>query len=182
MSMFLKMMSGYDLPDENNAKPCTIVPISEKSKVYFDRNEYGAPVVTVVDADGDGVDYYPEGNTYLTEDRRTITAYSYSEYVSPGRRMTVESTMKDLKRYDDYAQFATNNRITHFLCVLAGVPRGRNITRKCCLSVDDRIQASVIDKLREFIVDMGYCFVGYTTTNPMDDEAIHVLEFAVLVK
>lgn len=182
MSMFLKMMSGYDLPDENNAKPCTIVPISEKSKVYFDRNEYGTPVVTVVDADGDGVDYYPEGNTYLTEDRRTITAYSYSEYVSTGRRMTVESTMKDLKRYNDYAQFATNNQIAHFLTVLSCVPRGCGITRKCRLSVDDRINVGDVDKLSDFIADMGYGFVGYATTIPMDDENIYVLEFAVLVE
>lgn len=182
MSMFLKMMSGYDLPDENNAKPCTVLPLSDKCKIDFGRDEYGAPVVTVAYEDGTIESYHPDGNTYLTEDRRTIAAYSYSEYVSPGRRMTVESAMKDLKHYDDYVQFATNNRIVHFLSVLAGVPRGQNITRKCRLSVNDRIGASVIDKLSEFIVDMGYCFVGYTTTNPMDDEAIHVLEFAVLVK
>lgn len=182
MSIFLKMMSGYDLPDENNAKPCTVLPLSDKCKIDFGRDEYGAPVVTVAYEDGTIESYHPEGNTYLTEDRRTIAAYSYSEYVSPGRRMTVESAMKDLKHYDDFKQFATNNRIVHFLSVLAGVPRGQNITRKCRLSVDDRIGASVIDKLSEFIVDMGYCFVGYTTTNPMDDEAIHVLEFAVLVK
>ncbi|EOC7947398.1 hypothetical protein ACI5PR_003353 [Salmonella enterica subsp. enterica serovar Anatum] len=182
MSMFLKMMSGYDLPDENSAKPCTVLPLSDKCKIDFGRDEYGAPVVTVTYEDGTVESYHPEGNTYLTEDRRTIAAYSYSEYVSPGRRMTVESAMKDLKHYDDYVQFTTNNRIVHFLSVLAGVPRGQNITRKCRLSVDDRIGVSVIDKLSEFIVDMGYCFVGYTTTNPMDDEAIHVLEFAVLVK
>lgn len=182
MSIFLKMMSGYDLPDENNAKPCTVIPLSDKCKVEFGRDEYGAPVVNVIYEDGTIESYHPDGNTYLTEDRRTIAAYSYSEYVSPGRRMTVEAAMKDLKRYDDYAQFATNNRIAHFLSVLAGVPRGQNITRKCRLSADDRIGASVIDKLSEFIVDMGYCFVGYTTTNPMDDEAIYVLEFAVLVK
>ncbi len=161
MSMFLKMMSGYDLPDENNAKPCTVLPLSDKCKIDFGRDEYGAPVVTVTYEDGTVESYHPEGNTYLTEDRRTIAAYSYSEYVSPGRRMTVESAMKDLKHYDEYAQFTTNNRIVHFLSVLAGVPRGQNITRKCRLSVDDRIGASVIDKLSEFIVDMGYCFVGY---------------------
>lgn len=182
MSIFLKMMSGYDLPDENNAKPCTVIPLSDKCKIDFGRDEYGAPVVTVTYEDGTVESYHPEGNTYLTEDRRTIAAYSYSEYVSPGRRMTVESAMKDLKRYDDYMQFASNNRITHFLSVLAGVPRGQNITRKCRLSVNDRVGVSVIDKLSEFIADMGYCFVGYTTTNPMDDEAIYVLEFAVLVK
>lgn len=182
MSMFLKMMSGYDLPDENNAKPCTVLPISDKCKVDFSRDEYGAPVVTVAYEDGTIESYHPDGNTYLTEDRRTIAAFSYSEYVSPGRRMTVESAMKDLKRYDDYMQFASNNRIVHFLSVLAGVPRGQNITRKCRLSVDDRVSASVIDKLNDFIADMGYCFVGYTTTNPMDDENIYVLEFAVLVK
>lgn len=182
MSMFLKMMSGYDLPDENNAKPCTVLPLSDKCKIDFGRDEYGAPVVTVTYEDGTIESYHPEGNTYLTEDRRTIAAYSYSEYVSPGRRMTVESTMKDLKRYGDYVQFTNNNRIVHFLSVLAGVPRGQNITRKCRLSVDDRISASVIDKLNEFIADMGYCFVGYTTTNPMDDEVVYVLEFAVLVK
>lgn len=182
MSMFLKMMSGYDLPDENNAKPCTVLPLSDKCKIDFGRDEYGAPVVTVAYEDGTVESYHPEGNTYLTEDRRTIAAYSYSEYVSPGRRMTVESTMKNLKHYDDYVQFATNNQIVHFLSVLAGVPRKQNITRKCRLSVDDRIEASVIDKLSEFISVMGYCFVGYTTTNPMDDEVIYVLEFAVLVK
>lgn len=182
MSMFLKMMSGYDLPDENNAKPCTVLPLSDKCKIDFGRDEYGAPVVTVTYEDGTVESYHPEGNTYLTEDRRTIAAYSYSEYVSPGHRMTVESAMKDLKHYDDFKQFATNNRIVHFLSVLAGVPRGQNITRKCRLSVNDRIGASVIDKLSEFIADMGYCFVGYTTTNPMDDEAIYVLEFVVLVK
>lgn len=182
MSMFLKMMSGYDLPDENNAKPCTVLPLSDKCKIDFGRDEYGAPVVTVAYEDGTIESYHPDGNTYLTEDRRTIAAYSYSEYVSPGRRMTVESAMKDLKHYDDFKQFATNNRIVHFLSVLAGVPRGQNITRKCRLSVDDRIGVSVIDKLSEFIVDMGYQFAGYTTTNPMDDETIYVLEFAVLVK
>lgn len=182
MSMFLKMMSGYDLPDENNAKPCTILPLSDKCKIDFGRDEYGAPVVTVAYEDGTIESYHPDGNTYLTEDRRTIAAYAYTEYVAPGRRMAVEVTMKDLKRYDDYAQFATNNQIAHFLTVLSSVPRGCGITRKCRLSVDDRIGASVIDKLSEFIVDMGYCFVGYTTTNPMDDEAIYVLEFAVLVK
>ena len=182
MSMFLKMMSGYDLPDENNAKPCTVLPLSDKCKIDFGRDEYGAPVVTVAYEDGTIESYHPDGNTYLTEDRRTIAAYSYSEYVSPGRRMTEESAMKNLKHYDDYVQFASNNQIVHFLSVLAGVPRGQNITRKCRLSVDDRIDASVIDKLSEFISVMGYCFVGYTTTNPMDDEVIYVLEFAVLVK
>lgn len=182
MSIYLKMMSGYDLPDEHNAKPCTVLPLSDKCKIDFGRDEYGAPVVTVAYEDGTIESYHPEGNTYLTEDRRTIAAFSYSEYVSPGRRMTVESTMKDLKRYDDYAQFATNNRIVHFLSVLAGVPRGQNITRKCCLSVDDRVVVNDIDKLNDFIADMGYCFVGYTSTNPMDDENTYVLEFAVLVK
>lgn len=187
MSMFLKMMSGYDLPDENNAKPCTVLPLSNKCKIDFGRDEYGAPVVTVAYEDGTIDSYHPEGNTYLTEDRRTIAAFSYSEYVSPGRRMTVESTMKDLKRYDDYAQFATNNRIVHFLSVLSGVPRGQNITRKCRLSVDDRVVVNDVDKLNDFIADMGYCFVGYTTTNSVSDKAVkkenvHVLEFAVLVK
>lgn len=181
MSMFLKMMSGYDLPDENNAKPCTVLPLSDKCKIDFGRDEYGAPVVTVAYEDRTVESYHPEGNTYLTEDRRTIAAYSYSEYVSPGRRMTVESAMKDLKHYDDFKQFATNNRIVHFLSVLAGVPRGQNITRKCRLSVNDRIGASVIDKLSEFIADMGYCFVGYTTTNQMDADDVYVLEFAVRV-
>ncbi|EBX6513978.1 hypothetical protein DST30_11585 [Salmonella enterica subsp. enterica serovar Panama] len=182
MSIFLKMMSGYDLPDENNAKPCTVLPLSDKCKVEFGRDEYGAPVVNVTYEDGTIETYYPDGNTYLTEDRRTIATYAYSEYVSPGRRMTVEVTMKDLKRYDDYAQFATNNRIAHFLSVLAGVPRGCGITRKCRLSVDDRIAADNTDKLNDFIADMGYCFVGYSTTNPMDADDVYILEFAVLVK
>ena len=187
MSMFLKMMSGYNLPDENNAKPCTILPLSDKCKVDFGRDEYGAPVVTVTYEDGTIESYHPDGNTYLTEDRRTIAAYAYSEYVAPDRRMAVDVTVKDLKRYDDYAQFATNNRIMHFLSVLAGVPRGCSITRKCRLSVDDRISASVVDKLSEFIADMGYCFIGYTTTNAFPDkatkkEAVYVLEFGVLVK
>lgn len=187
MSIYLKMMSGYDLPDENNAKPCTVLPLSDKCKIDFGRDEYGAPVVTVAYEDGTIESYHPEGNTYLTEDRRTIAAYSYSEYVSPGRRMTVESVMKDLKRYDDYAQFATNNRIVHFLSVLSSVPRGQNITRKCRLSVDDRVIVNDVDKLNDFIADMGYCFVGYTTTNSVSDKAVkkenvHVLEFAVLVK
>ena len=52
MSMFLKMMSGYDLPDENNAKPCTVLPLSDKCKIDFGRDEYGAPVVTVAYEDG----------------------------------------------------------------------------------------------------------------------------------
>lgn len=183
MSIYLKMMSGYDLPDENNAKPCTVLPLSDKCKIDFDRDEYGAPVVTITYEDGTIESYHPEGNTYLTEDRRTIAAYSYFEYVSPGRRMTVESAMKDLKRYDEYTQFASDNRIVHFLSVLAGVPRGQNITRKCRLSVDDRIAVDDIDKLNDFIADMGYCFVGYTTTNPSSaDKITHVLEFAVLVK
>lgn len=182
MSIFLKMMSGYDLPDENNAKPCTVLPLSDKCKVEFGRDEYGAPVVNVTYEDGTIETYYPDGNTYLTEDRRTIATYAYSEYVSPGRRTTVEVTMKDLKRYDDYAQFATNNRIAHFLSVLAGVPRGCGITRKCRLSVDDRIAADNTDKLNDFIADMGYCFVGYSTTNPMDADDVYILEFAVLVK
>ncbi|ENP0524961.1 hypothetical protein ACCH40_002441 [Salmonella enterica] len=181
MSIFLKMMSGYDLPDENNAKPCTVLPLSDKCKVEFGRDEYGAPVVNVTYEDGTIETYYPDGNTYLTEDRRTIATYAYSEYVSPGRRMTVEVTMKDLKRYDDYAQFATNNRIAHFLSVLAGVPRGCGITRKCRLSVDDRIAVNNTDKLNDFIGDMGYCFVGYSTTNPMDADDVYVLEFAVRV-
>lgn len=181
MSIFLKIMSGYDLPDENNAKPCTVIPLSDKCKVEFGRDEYGAPVVNVTYEDGTIETYHPDGNTYLTEDRRTIAAYSYSEYVSPGRRMTVEVTMKDLKRYDDYAQFATNNRIAHFLSVLAGVPRGCGITRKCRLSVDDRIAVNNTDKLNDFIGDMGYCFVGYSTTNPMDADDVYVLEFAVRV-
>lgn len=182
MSIFLKMMSGYDLPDENNAKPCTVIPLSDKCKVEFGRDEYGAPVVNVTYEDGTIETYHPDGNTYLTEDRRTIATYAYSEYVSPGRRMTVDVTMKDLKRYDDYAQFATNNRIAHFLSVLAGVPRGCGITRKCRLSVDDRIAADNTDKLNDFIADMGYCFVGYSTTNPMDADDVYILEFAVLVK
>lgn len=181
MSIFLKMMSGYDLPDENNAKPCTVLPLSDKCKVEFGRDEYGAPVVNVTYEDGTIETYHPDGNTYLTEDRRTIATYAYSEYVSPGRRMTVEAAMKDLKRYDDYAQFATNNRIAHFLSVLAGVPRGCGITRKCRLSVDDRIAADNTDKLNDFIGDMGYCFVGYSTTNPMDADDVYVLEFAVRV-
>lgn len=181
MSIFLKMMSGYDLPDENSAKPCTVLPLSDKCKVEFGRDEYGAPVVNVTYEDGTIETYHPDGNTYLTEDRRTIATYAYSEYVSPGRRMTVEAAMKDLKRYDDYAQFATNNRIAHFLSVLAGVPRGCGITRKCRLSVDDRIAVNNTDKLNDFIGDMGYCFVGYSTTNPMDADDVYVLEFAVRV-
>lgn len=181
MSIFLKMMSGYDLPDENNAKPCTVIPLSDKCKIDFGRDEYGAPVVNVTYEDGTIETYHPDGNTYLTEDRRTIATYAYSEYVSPGRRMTVEVAMKDLKRYDDYAQFATNNRIAHFLSVLAGVPRGCSITRKCRLSIDDRIAVDNTDKLNDFIGDMGYCFVGYSTTNPMDADDVYVLEFAVRV-
>ncbi len=182
MSIFLKMMSGYDLPDENNAKPCTVLPLSDKCKIDFGRDEYGAPVVTVTYEDGTIESYHPDGNTYLTEDRRTIAAYAYTEYVAPGRRMAVEVTMKDLKRYDDYAQFATNNQIAHFLTVLSSVPRGCGITRKCRLSVDDRINVGDVDKLSDFIADMGYGFVGYATTIPMDDENIYVLEFAVLVE
>lgn len=182
MSMFLKMMSGYDLPDENNAKPCTILPLSDKCKIDFGRDEYGAPVVTVTHEDGTVESYHPEGNTYLTEDRRTIAAYSYSEYVSPGCRMTVESAMKGLKRYDEYAQFAANNQIVHFLSVLAGVPRGQNIVRKCRLSVDDRTLVPDIETISDFIADMGYYFVGCTTTTPLDVEIAHVLEFEVLVK
>lgn len=182
MSMFLKMMSGYNLPDENNAKPCTVLPLSDKCKIEFGRDEYGAPVVTVAYEDGTIESYHPDGNTYLTEDRRTIATYAYTEYVAPGRRMAVEVTMKDLKRYDDYAQFATNNQIAHFLTVLSCVPRGCGITRKCRLSVDDRINVGDVDKLSDFIADMGYGFVGYATTIPMDDENIYVLEFAVLVE
>nr|DAH94096.1 MAG TPA: hypothetical protein [Caudoviricetes sp.] len=182
MSIFLKMMSGYNLPDENNAKPCTILPLSDKCKIEFGRDEYGAPVVNVTYEDGTIESYHPDGNTYLTEDRRTIAAYAYTEYVAPGRRMAVEVAMKDLKRYGDYAQFATNNQIAHFLSVLSGVPRGCSITRKCRLSVDDRIDVNDVDKLSDFIADMGYCFVGYTTTDPAKGEATYVLEFAVLVK
>lgn len=187
MSMFLKMMSGYDLPDENSAKPCTVLPLSDKCKIDFGRDEYGAPVITVAYEDGTIESYHPDGNTYLTEDRRTIAAYAYSEYVAPDRRVTVEVTMKDLKRYGDYVQFTNNNRIVHFLSVLAGVPRGCSITRKCRLSADDRVVVDDVDKLNDFIADMGYCFVGYTTTNSVSDKAakkgdVHVLEFAVLVK
>ncbi|EKC0517702.1 hypothetical protein OOS50_002641 [Escherichia coli O157] len=181
MSMFLKMMSGYDLPDENTAKPCTILPLTDKCKVDFSRDEYGAPIVTVAREDGTVESYHPEGNTYFTEDRRTVATFAYSEYVSPGRRAHIQDVMGSLNPSDVYSQFIHNNRITHFMCLLSAVPRGNKITRKCRLSIDDRILANSIDKLEDFVSAMGYCFIGYSTTNPMDADDVYVLEFAVRV-
>lgn len=182
MSMFLKMMSGYNLPDDNTAKPYTILPLADKCKVDFSRDEYGAPIVIVTREDGTAESYHPEGNTYLTEDRRTVATFAYSEYVSPGYRASIQDAMGSLSPSDNYIQFINNSRIVDFMCLLSTVSRGNDIIRKCRLSIDDRIHASDVDKLNDFISAMGYCFNGYLTTNPMDTDEIYILEFAVRVK
>ena len=50
------------------------------------------------------------------------------------------------------------------------------VLRLTCLDVGD------VDKLSDFIADMGYCFVGFTATNPAEDKITYLIEFEVLVK
>jgi len=78
-NLVVKMMSGELLPDENKAKGFTLVEAF--GQVTCERNAEGKPRIEIPTEDGRLAAYFPEGNTYLIKNGKTVATFNYELYV-----------------------------------------------------------------------------------------------------
>lgn len=78
-NLVVKMMSGELLPDENKAKGFTLVEAF--GQVTCERNAEGKPRIEIPTEDGRLAAYFPEGNTYLIKNGKTVASFSHEVYI-----------------------------------------------------------------------------------------------------
>ncbi|WP_207285217.1 hypothetical protein [Pseudomonas sp. FW300-N2A2] len=74
----LKMMGGEDLADCSTSKSFTLVDLAPGSAIAFGRGPGGTPEISVTSRDGEVEQWAPAGNTYVMQDGKTISTFSYS--------------------------------------------------------------------------------------------------------
>lgn len=95
-NLVVKMMSGEDIPDCNNAKGFTLV--EAYGEVRCKRDDKLKPIIEIPMEDGDVVEYRPEGNTYVLKNGKTIATFSHQ-----GHAPYVEAIRELAGEYNRYA-------------------------------------------------------------------------------
>lgn len=184
MTIYLKMMSDYDLPDESTAKPYELVPVPEKSRISFNRTEYGEPMITLTDPDGSFEEFYPKGNSYVVENRRTVSTFAYTEYPSEENIGLINDRIEELDR-EVFEKFMDHQELNHFLAVINAIPKTPAMVRTCRLyGSSTPIRVDEEDILKEYLAAFGFQYCGSAmvgTKHPSGMIEEHLTEITVCI-
>ena len=106
-NLVVKMMSGENLADSNGSKGFTLVEAYGEVRCVRDRD--GKPLIEIPLESGQVAMYYPEGNTYLLKNGKTVASYSYTlqSDVAVKTLEMIKSNCSDWHYYSECARVVT---------------------------------------------------------------------------
>ncbi|EDH9938860.1 hypothetical protein CC614_09545 [Salmonella enterica subsp. enterica serovar Newport] len=174
MTVYLKMINGHSNEIADANRPFNLYPVPDGACIEFNRDPTGNPFINVVMSDKTKRSFYPTGNTYVVEDKTTVSKFEFEEKFSAEDRKETLDFLQSLDSYQNLPADIKCLKIEDMLLALKHTPlkcsektpRVFNIRLLKYCTQPVRVKESQTPLLEKLFSDCGYPHVGFIYPEP----------------